>query len=76
MAWFKCGGGGIPAALKSLMNAVLNKKWGTSGTYPPETWPETVNLMGPLEEKTVSGSIVAFSDGADDVPLKSLVVEI
>ena len=76
MAWFKCGGGGIPAALKSLMNAVLNKKWGTSGTYPPETWPETVNLMGPLEEKTVSGSIVTFSDGADDVPLKSCAVTI
>ena len=76
MAWFKCGGGGIPAALKSLMNAVLNKKWGTSGTYPPETWPETVNLMGPLEEKTVSGSVVAFSDGADDVPLKSCAVTI
>lgn len=76
MAWFKCGGGGIPAALKSLMNAVLNKKWGTSGTYPPETWPETVNLMGPLEEKTVSGSVVTFSDGADDVPLKSCVVTI
>ena len=76
MAWFKCGGGGIPAALKSLMNAVLNKKWGTSGTYPPETWPETVNLMGPLEEKTVSGSVVAFSDGADDVPLKSCEVTI
>ena len=76
MAWFKCGGGGIPAALKSLMNAVLNKKWGTSGTYPPETWPETVNLMGPLEEKTVSGSVVTFSDGADDVPLKSCEVTI
>ena len=76
MAWFKCGGGGIPAAIKSLMNAVLNKKWGTSGTYPPETWPETVNLMGPLEEKTVSGSIVVFSDGADEVPLKSCAVTI
>ena len=76
MAWFKCSGGGIPAALKSLMNAVLNKKWGTSGTYPPETWPETVNLMGPLEEKTVTGSVVAFPDGADDVPLKSCAVTI
>ena len=76
MAWFKCGGGGIPAALKSLMNTVLNKKWGTSGTYPPETWPETVNLMGPLEEKTVSGSVVTFSDGADDVPLKKCEVTI
>lgn len=78
MAWFKCGGGGggIPAALKSLMNSVFNKKFGTAEIYPPEKWPDTVNLMGPLEEKTVSGSVVAFSDGADDVPLKSCAVTI
>lgn len=78
MTWFKCGGGGggIPAALKSLMNSVFNKKFGTAEIYPPETWPDTVNLMGPLEEKTVSGSIVTFSDGSDDVPLKSCEVTI
>lgn len=72
MAWFKCGGsgGGIPAALRNAMNAVLNKKFGTSETYAPETWPDEVNLLGALEEKTVSGAIVAFADGADAVPLK------
>ena len=77
MAWFKCGGGGIPTSLKSDMNDVLNKKFGTVlQNYPPDEWPGTVNLMGPLEEKTVSGSIVAFSDGADAVKLKSCEVTI
>lgn len=77
MAWYRCGSGsGVPSSLKTEMDAVLNKKWGTSTTYPPEDWPETVNLMGPLPERTVSGSIVAFADGADDVPLKSCEVTI
>lgn len=70
MAWYRAGGGGIPSSLKTDMNDVLNKKFGTSTTYPAEDWPDTVNLMGPLPEKTVSGAIVTFADGADAVPLK------
>ena len=71
MAWYRAGGGGIPSSLKTDMNDVLNKKFGTSTTYPAEDWPDTVNLMGPLPEKTVSSSpIVTFADGADAVPLK------
>lgn len=77
MAWYRCGGGGIPSFLKSDMNDVFNKKFGTVlQDYPPEDWPGTVNLMGPLPEKTVSGSVVAFSDGADAVLLKSCAVTI
>lgn len=78
MTWFKCGGGGggIPAVLKSLMNSVFNKKFGTAEIYPPEAWPDTVNLMGPLEEKTVSGSVAAFNDGSDDVPLKKCEITV
>ena len=76
MAWYRCGGGGIPSSLKTGMNNVLNKKFGTSTTYDPAGWPDNINLMGPLPEKTVSGAIASFSDGADDVPLKSLVVTI
>lgn len=71
MAWFRLGGAGISAALKNAMNAVLNKKLGTSQEYAPNSWPEEVNLLGALEEKTASGSIVTFSDGADDVPISS-----
>ena len=71
MAFFRCGGGGLPSGLQSDMDAVLNKKFGTSTTYPPTGWPDDVNLMGPLPEKTASGAIASFSDGADDVPVKS-----
>ena len=76
MPFFEMLPGGMPAGLQSDMDAVLNKKLGTSTSYPPEDWPDTVNLMGPLEEKTVSGSVVTFSDGADDIPLKSCEVTI
>lgn len=77
MAYFRCGGGGVPASVKTDMNAVLNKKFGTSTDYPPADWAPTVNLMGPLPEKTqASASVCSFDDGADDVPTKSLVVTI
>ena len=77
MAWYRAGGGGIPSSLKTGMNSVLNKKFGTSTTYDPAGWPDDVNLMGPLPEKTIVSSPIAdFSDGADDVPTKSLVVTI
>lgn len=49
---------------------VIRKKDGTSALIDPADYAERINLMGMLEEKTVSGSIVTFPDGADDVPLK------
>ena len=78
MTWFRCGGGsGIPAALKNRMNAVFNKKFGTAVDYPAEGWPDDVNLMGPLPEKTIVSSPIAdFSDGADDVPTKTVKISI
>lgn len=70
-------GAGMPPGLQAGMDSVLNKKFGTSTTYPAEDWPDTVNLMGPLPEKTVSSSpIVTFPDGADAVLLKSCEVTI
>lgn len=74
MAWYRCGGGGVPASLKNDMNVVLNKKFHSLDDYDPKEWPELTNLLGKLPEATVSGSIVTFSDGADDVPLKSCEV--
>ncbi len=72
MTWFRVGGAGIPASLKNAMNAVLNKKFGTSGqNYPPNGWPDDVNLLGPLPEGTSSGSVAVITDGADQVPIKS-----
>lgn len=77
MAWYPARGGGIPASVKTDMNAVLNKKFGTQGeTYPPKEWADDVNLMGVLPIRTASGTIAHFEDGADDVPLKSLTAQI
>ena len=76
MAWYRCGGGGLPAGLQTDMDAVLNKKFSTSTTYPPTDWPDTVNLMGPLPEKTASGSVANITDGADGVPLKAWEVTV
>ena len=77
MTWFRVGGAGIPATLKNAMNAVFNKKFGTSGqNYPPKQWPDDVNLLGPLPEGTASGPIANFSDGADRVPTKNVIATI
>lgn len=77
MAYFRCGGGGIPSSLKTDMNAVLNKKFGTqSENYPPTEWADDVNLMGLLPIRTASGTIAHFEDGADDVPMKSITANI
>lgn len=64
----------MPAGLQSDMDTVLNKKFSTSTTYPPNTWPDNVNLLGPLPEKTASGAIANITDGADGVPLKNWLV--
>ena len=74
MTWYRVGPAGIPGSLKTDMDAVLNKKFGTSTTYAPNTWPDNVNLLGPLPEKTASGAIAHIDDGADAVPLKNWLV--
>lgn len=74
MTWYRVGPAGIPGSLKTDMDAVLNKKFGTSTTYAPNTWPDNVNLLGPLPEKTASGSIANITDGADGVPVKNWLV--
>ncbi len=76
MTMYRVGPAGIPASLRTNMDAVLNKKFGTSTTYAPATWPDNVNLLGPLPEKTASGSVAAITDGADGVPVKSWVITI
>lgn len=56
---------------------VIRKKEGSSALIDPADYPKRINLMGMLEEKTIVSSPIAdFSDGADDVPTKSLVVTI
>ena len=66
--------GAIPKSLATNVSQVLNKKFGVSTGFKPVEWAEQVNLMGPLPEKTASGAVASFSDGADDVPVKSCKV--
>lgn len=67
--------GAILLTTANDVGAMLQKKMATpSETYAPAVWAKTINLLGKLPEATVSGSIVTFSDGADDVPIKSCEV--
>ena len=47
----------------------IRKKDGSVALIDPADYADRINLMGMLEEKTVSGHIAQFSDGADDVPM-------
>lgn len=56
---------------------VIRKKEGSSALIDPADYPKRINLMGMLEEKTqASASVCSFSDGADDVPMSSVVAHI
>ena len=55
----------------------IRKKDATAALIDPAEYADRINLMGMLEEKTVSNSnCVSFSDGADDVPIKSVIATI
>lgn len=54
----------------------IRKKDGTSALIDPADYADRIDLMGMLEVKSVSSALVNISDGADDVPTKSLVVTI
>lgn len=49
----------------------IRKKDGTQALIDPAEYADRINLMGMLEEKTVSGSVASCSDGADGVPVKN-----
>lgn len=55
---------------------VIRKKEGSSALIDPADYADRINLMGMLEEKTISGAIASCSDGADSVPVKSWEIEI
>jgi hypothetical protein len=66
--------------LMSTANAVgasLKKKMGSLTGYAPVDWAETINKLGnKLPERTVSGAVCSFADGADDVPIKTATFNI
>ena len=68
--------GAIPRQLAEDVSLTLKRKFNVQTGFKPVEWNKNIKAMTPLPEKTVSGSVVAFSDGADDVPLKSCAVTI
>lgn len=68
--------GSIKYSNCNAVGSMLNKKFSTDRGFKPVEWESAISKLTPLAEDTVSGSVVSFSDGADDVPTKSLVVTI
>ena len=68
--------GSIKYSNCNAVGSMLNKKFSTDRGFKPVEWESAISKLTPLAERTVSGSIVTFSDGADDVPTKSLIVTI
>lgn len=68
--------GTIKLSTAEDVGAVLKKKTGSADGYKPKEWADTINLLGLLPIRTASGTIAHFEDGADDVPMKSVVANI
>lgn len=69
--------GAIPLSTANAVGASLKKKMGSLTGYAPVDWAETINKLGnKLPERTVSGAVCTFSDGADDVPMPSVKASI
>lgn len=67
--------GAIPRQLAEDVSLTLKKKFNAQTGFKPVEWNKNIKGLTPLPEKTVSGSIVAFSDAAD-ASLKSCNVTI
>ena len=62
--------GAIPLTIANDVGSKLKKKMGSLTGFAPVDWAETINKLGnKLPERTVSGAVCSFSDGADDVPM-------
>ena len=68
--------GSILIATADAIGAILNKKYNVLRGFKPKEWASAISKLAPLPERTSSGSIAHITDGADDVPTKSLVVTI
>lgn len=69
--------GAIPLSTANAVGASLKKKMGSLTGFAPVDWAETINKLGnKLPERTVSGAVCTFADGADDVPMPSVKASI
>lgn len=68
--------GSILLTTADKVSRTIMKKTGSQTGYKPSEWADEINLMGVLPTRTASGAVASFSDGADDVPCVSVVVNI
>lgn len=68
--------GAILLSACEATSQALNKRLGVTTGFKPSEWAENINLLVKPAERSGSGSVVRFSDGADDMPFVSLVASI
>lgn len=68
--------GSIKYSNCNAVGAMLNKKFSTNRGFKPVEWESAISKLTPLAEGTVSGAICNIVNGADDVPMKSVVAHI
>lgn len=68
--------GSIKYSNCNAVGSMLNKKFSTDRGFKPVEWESAISKLTPLAEGTVSGSVVSFSNGADEVPLKKCEVSL
>lgn len=68
--------GSIEITKANSIASVLNKKFKTTRGFKPKEWASASSKLTALQVKNASGAIASFTDGADDVPLKSCTCEI
>lgn len=68
--------GSILLSTADSVSRMLMKKLDSQTGFKPSEWTDNINLLGALPIRTASGTIAHFEDGADDVPMKSVVANI
>ena len=68
--------GAIKICNANNVGTMLNKKFNTNRGFKPSEWESAIDKLTALTTGTVSGSVVSFSDGADDVPLVNCIASV
>ena len=61
--------GSILLSKANSIGAMLNKKYYTSDGFAPKRWASAISKLKALTTNTASGSVIAITDGADDMEL-------
>ena len=70
--------GAIPKQLAEDVSSTLMRKFNVQTGFKPVEWNNNIKALTPLPEKTISGmsTFLRIDDGADDAPIKSIVINV